>query len=369
LKDAFSALSAKTLETQQKQFVENAKQQLEQFRKLLQADFGQHKQTVEGLTKPLSELLERYEKELQVMEKNRAEAYGSLNEQVKRLQEAEVKLQQETGKLVQALRQPQVRGRWGELTLHRVVELAGMVEHCDFTEQESTRTDEGKLQRPDMVVHVPGGRRLVVDSKVSLEAYLKALETDDEAERESFLEAHARQLRTQMENLAKKQYWEQLDDSVDLVIMFVPSEVFLNAALQKDPSLLEDGMRNRVVVATPSSLMALLRAVAYGWRQEQLAENARQISDLAAQLYERLCTFLEHFEGVGKGLDTAVKRYDRAVGSLERNLLPSARRFPELGIQSAKTLPDLQPLGHSARKLNAPEANSTPELEAPTDET
>ncbi len=369
LKDAFKALSSEALESHQKQFTDLARAQLEQFRALMNTDFGKHTQSVEGLTKPLDETMKRYEQQIQAMEKARGEAYGKLDEQLRQLVESESRLQQETGRLVTALRRPQARGAWGELTLRRVVELAGMLEHCDFSEQTTVRDDAGAMLRPDMIIHVPGGRVIPVDAKTPIDAYLTSLEAQDDESREAALTHHAKQLRTQMELLSKKNYWQQFEGAAELVVMFVPGEAFVSAAVQKDPKLIEDGIQNGVVVASPTTLVTLLRAASYGWRQEKLAENARQVSELGKELYRRLSTFLSHFDGVGKGLRTAVDKYDNAVGSLERNVLVQARRFKDLGAVDGKDLDEPVQLGHMPRELAAPELDQAlplPEAEDPT---
>jgi DNA recombination protein RmuC len=369
LKDAFKALSSEALESHQKQFTDLARAQLEQFRALMNTDFGKHAQSVEGLTKPLDETMKRYELQIQAMEKARGEAYGKLDEQLRQLVESESRLQQETGRLVTALRRPQARGAWGELTLRRVVELAGMLEHCDFSEQTTVRDDAGAMLRPDMIIHVPGGRVIPVDAKTPIDAYLTSLEAQDEESREAALAHHAKQLRAQMKLLSEKNYWQQFDGAAELVVMFVPGEAFVSAAVQKDPKLIEDGIQNGVVVASPTTLVTLLRAASYGWRQEKLAENARQVSELGKELYERLRVFLDHFDGVGKGLRSAVDRYDKAAGSLESRVLVSARRFKEFGAVDGKDLDEPVQIGHLPRELAAPELDQAlplPEAEDPT---
>jgi DNA recombination protein RmuC len=331
--DVFKALSSDALRSNQQAFVDSAKQTLE----------------------PLRDALKRYEDYLHAIESERQRAYGSLDSQLKQLAGTEQQLQKETSNLVNALRQPQVRGRWGELTLHRAVELAGMAEHVDYVEQPSAEGDSGRL-RPDMIVRLPGERQVVVDAKVSLEGYLNALECSDEEKRTACLAQHCRQMKDHIQALSLKSYWEQFEPTPEFVVMFVPGESFLQAACSVDNTLIEQAMQNRVVPASPTTLVALLRAVAYGWRQEQIAENAQQISDLGRQLYERVRTFAGHMGNVGKRLDSAAEAYNQAVGSLESRVLPMARRFQELGAASGAEIAELEPADTRARQLAAPEA-------------
>ncbi len=333
LGDTFKALSSDALRSNAQAFVESAQQTLE----------------------PLREALRRYEDHLREIEGQRREAYGSLHEQLKALAANEQQLQRETSNLVNALRRPQVRGRWGELTLKRAVELAGMTEHVDYVEQVSVEGDGGRL-RPDMVVRLPGARQVVVDAKVSLEGYLNALECTDEESRNTCLSEHCRQMKDHVRQLSGKSYWDQFDSTPEFVVMFVPGEAFLHAACSVDAKLIDEAMENRVVVASPTTLVALLRAVAYGWRQEQIARSAQQVSGLGRELYERLRTFLGHFEAVGRNLERATTTFNQALGSLESRVLPSARRFRELGAAGGDELPEIEPLEAQPRRLTAPEA-------------
>ena len=321
-------------------------------------DLGQREKAIEGLVKPLQTSLEKYEKQVQALEESRQREAGGLAQQLRALSEAQQRLQKETGNLVSALRQPQVRGRWGELTLRRVVELAGMVEHCDFQEQVSTETGDGRV-RPDLVVRLPNGRQVVVDSKVSLEAYLRAVEAEGEEDRKAALVQHARQVRTHMGQLSSKAYWESVGSSPEFVVMFMPGEPFLAAAVQHDTDLIEHGLAKNVVIATPSTLVALLKAVAYGWQQERLAENARQIGEQAQILYKRTGVLVESIVAIGNGLDRATKSYNTAVGSLEARWMPQARRVNELLGSNEADLPEFQPVAQTPRAVSVPEATVT----------
>jgi DNA recombination protein RmuC len=307
------------------------------------------------------ESLNRYEGHVKSLEESRQKAYGSLEEQIKSLNETQRALRDKTDGLVTALRRPEVRGRWGEISLKRVAELAGMVEHCDFEEQVSMGSESGML-RPDMLVHLPAEREVVVDAKVSLDAYLDALSAEDEAGRTDHMSRHARQMRTHMRQLSQKSYWEQLPRAPEFVVMFIPGESFLAAALEHDRTLLEDGMAKRVVLATPTTLIALLHAVAYGWRQEQLTRNAQEISELGKQLYERLVTFSDHFESVRKGLERANEAFNRAVGSMEARVFPAARRLRELGVAAGSEVAAVEPVETTPRVLSLPDTGQGDDL-------
>jgi DNA recombination protein RmuC len=282
------------------------------------------------------------------MEETRQRTFGGLEEQLKHLSASQGQLQRETGNLVKALRTPHVRGRWGEMTLQRVVELAGMAAHCDYEPQVTISGDDGRL-RPDLLVRLPDNRSVVVDSKVPLDAYLDVLEAEDEDHRRDALARHAQQLRTHMTQLAAKSYWEQLPQTPEFVVMFIPGESLFAAASEVDHALLEDGMARQVVMATPTTLIAVLKAVAYGWRQEQIAENAQAISALGRQLYERVRTLADHVEEVGKALGKAVAAHNRAVGSMENRVFPAARRFKELGAASGDDIPTIEPIEQAPR--------------------
>ena len=354
LSDTFKALAGDSLQSSNKAFLELAK---ETFGKVLaeaKGDLGKRQEAIQGLVKPLSESLKQFEEHVRGLEKIRQEAYSGLENQLKTLVTSQQQLQKETGNLVTALRAPQVRGRWGEVTLKRVVELAGMSDHCDFSEQVSAVSEEGHV-RPDLIVHLPGDREIVVDAKVALDAYLNALSAQAEEQRQAFLVEHARQTRNHMSALGGKAYWQQFERAPEFVVMFIPGESFFAAAVDQDHQLIEDGMQLRVVLATPTTLIALLRAVAYGWRQEQIAKNAQEISDLGRQVYERMRTLAEHIASIGKGLESAVTAYNKAVGSMESRVLPAARRFRDLGAATGSDIPMVEGIDTAPRALNAPE--------------
>jgi DNA recombination protein RmuC len=304
---------------------------------------------------PLRESLGKVETQVSALESARQEAYGSLTEAVRSLREDQLRLRSETSNLVTALRAPHVRGRWGEIQLRRVVELAGMVQHCDFVEQPTTTDADGRVLRPDVIVNLPGGKRIVVDSKAPLAAYLDAFATDvsDEA-RQAAIGEHARHVREHILKLGQKAYWRQIDSTPEFVVMFLPDESFLRVALEHDPSLVELAVDNNVIPASPTNLIGLLRAVHYGWQQEVIADGARQISDLGRELYKRLSTMGTHFSKLGRSLDGAVRSFNETVGSLERQVLPQARRFEQHGITGIAP-PDLAPIERQTRVLAAAE--------------
>ena len=333
----FDDLAKRSLQDNSRQFLELAQQNLEVHRTRAQGDLKAREQAVEAMVKPIREALEKTEKQMSQIERERHEAFGNIRGLLESINLSQQTLSAETRNLVTALRRPEVRGQWGEMTLRRLVELAGMVEHCDFTEQEHTVSAEGVL-RPDMIVHLAEGRQLVVDVKTPLDAYLAAVEASDDASREAALQRHARKVRERVRELAAKRYWAQFERSPEFVILFIPGDQFLSAALARDPGLLDEALNQHVILATPTSLVALLKAVAYGWRQVALAENARQIRDLAAELHRRLATFTGHLARVGRTLSSSVDAYNSAVGSLERQVLPGARKFVELGVQAQKPL-------------------------------
>jgi len=357
--DAFKVISADALAKNNQSFLELARATLEaqQAAALASAktDLDKRQLAIGELVAPVKTSLEKFEQQIQGIEKSRIDAYATLTEQVRAMAEAQGALRQETGNLVKALRAPQTRGRWGELQLKRVVEMAGMLDHCDFFEQESTTTEDGRL-RPDMIVKLPGGKNIVVDAKAPLAAYLDALEATDEEEKKRKLLDHARQVRDHLKKLGQKAYWEQFQPSPDFVVLFLPGEMFYSAALEADPSLIEAGVDARVILATPTTLIALLRAVAYGWTQQALTENAERISLLGRELYERIATVADHWGRVGKNLGEAVGAYNDSVASMERRVLVSARKFRDLKVAPEdKEIRDLNPVEALPRDVQAPE--------------
>lgn len=314
-------------------------------------DLEQKEKAVENLVKPIKESLERADQQIRAMEKERREAYGALSKHLETLTLTQQQLQGETRNLVQALRRPEVRGQWGEMTLKRLVELAGMVEYCDFFQQEQRRSEDGASIRPDMIVRMPDGREVVVDVKTPLDAYLSAVECSDDAQRTQHLDHHARKVREHMRMLAGKAYWTQFSKAPDFVVLFIPGDQFLSAALDRDRDLLEDALKQKVILATPTSFVALLRAVAYGWRQQSLAKNAEQIRATGEELYQRLATFSEHLAKLGRTLDTAVGDFNKAAGSFDTKLLPGARKFLEMGITEHRPLEPPQQIEKGARDV------------------
>jgi len=348
LSESFSALSSEALRSNNEQFLRLAQQRLQQQQVQAKADLGEREKAVEALVKPIGEALKRTEEQIRGLELARQKTHGDLERHLTGMAQVQVALQGETRNLVKALRRPEVRGRWGEMTLRRLAELAGMVEYCDFEEQPSVRSDDG-VQRPDMVVRMPNGREVVIDAKTPLDAYLEAVEAPDDASRDLALDRHARKVRERVRELAGKHYWQQFSNSPDFVVLFIPGEQFLAAAQDRDRGLLEDALGQRVIIATPTSLVALLRAVAFGWQQDTLADGAEKIRELGETLYDRVVTFSDHLDKLGRSLGSSVDHFNRAVGSLERQVLPSARRFTELGLRPRKTLGTTEALDKTVR--------------------
>ena len=351
LSETFSALSSQALKHNNEEFLKLAHENLKQFQIKSQGDLEQKEKAIENMVKPIREALDKTENQLRQMEKQRQEAHGSLTQQLESLTHTHQQLQGETRNLVQALRRPEVRGQWGEMTLKRLAELAGMVEHCDFEEQVHTKTEDGNL-RPDMIVRMPDKRDIVVDVKTPLDAYISATEATDDAERAKHLERHTRNVRERVRELASKAYWNQFENSPDFVVLFIPGDQFLSVALEQDRNLLEDALRQKVILATPTSLVALLRAVAYGWRQESLAENAEIIRKLGEELYGRIATFGDYLAKVGNSLNNSVANFNKAVSSYETRVLPGARKFTELGISAKKEISDAEQVEVVAKQIS-----------------
>ncbi|MEM7431761.1 MAG: DNA recombination protein RmuC [Pseudomonadota bacterium] len=340
---AFSELSSQSLRSNSENFLRMAEENLGKHRAKAVSDLSEREKAIEGLVRPIREALKDSQSQIQELEKARSEAYGGIKSQLEAMRINQQSLQQETQNLVKALRRPEVRGRWGEITLRRLVELAGMVEHCDFQEQvHSAAADQ--IIRPDMVVHMPNERDLVVDVKTPLDAYLEAAEANNDSDRQVALTRHARNVREHIRLLSSKAYWQQFENSPEFVILFIPGDQFLSAALNEEPDLIERALAEQIILATPTSFVALLKAVAYGWRQLALADNAKEIRKLAEDLYSRLQTFVGHMNKMGRQLASSVDTYNRAVGSLERKVLPGARKFTELGVQSKKDIESIESL-------------------------
>ena len=341
LREAFSALSRDALERNNQSFLQLAESHLSKFQEKAKTELESKEKNIDQMVKPVKESLQKLDQEMRQLEQSRRSDHVSLKTQVDHLIQTEQKLQNETANLVKALRAPMVRGRWGELQLKRVVELAGMVNHCDFFEQQSASGESG-LIRPDLIVHLPGEKKVIIDAKAPLEAYLDANESDNEVIRTEKLKTHAKQVRQHITLLSKKSYWERFGDSPEFVVLFLPSETFFSAALESDPTLIEVGASQNVILATPTTLIGLLRAVAYGWKQEAVSKNTQMISELGAELYKRLSDMTTHFGRVGKSLSQSVEAYNKTLGSLEHRVLVSARKFEDLKVAHDTT--ELKPL-------------------------
>lgn len=367
LRNAFKAMASDALKSNNSSFLVIAEETLKRFQSQARGDLEARQKAVADMVAPVRESLSKVDEQIQHLEVARSDAYGELRAQVQSLITTQKELQSETGNLVRALRTPNVRGRWGEIQLRRVVEIAGMLSYCDFAEQETVSTESGRL-RPDLVVKLPGGKHVVVDAKTPLQAFLDAFETTDEDARRACLANHARQVRDHMNTLSGKKYWEQFEATPEFVVMFLPGETFFSAALEQDSGLIEHGVLNRVIPASPTTLIALLKAINYGWNQEKLARNAQQISALGKELHDRLRLLAGHITSVGTGLDRAVESYNKAVGSFESRVLVSARKFAELGASVADDIPELEPIETTARALSFEWDEDDALPEAPEDE-
>lgn len=350
--ETFKALAADALTDSQRQFLALAQSNFEKLQTSVAGDLGKRQEAIRGLVEPLAANLKSLDEKLAQIEILRQQAYGHITEQVRKLTEVSEDLRKETGSLVTSLRQPQIKGKWGELLLRRALELTGMSPHCSFVEQPTTETEDGRL-RPDLIVHIPGGGMIVIDSKVPQEAFLKALAAKTQDDYWAAMKDHARLVREHVSKLASRKYWEQFPRSPEFVVLFLPAESFFSAALEQDRTLIEDAMDKRVILASPTTLLALLRTVAHGWRQEQLAENAAKISAEGKLLYERVVTFIKHFEDMRAGLERANRAFNSAVGSYTERLRPQGEKFLQLGVQSTAELPEIEPTETALRPFSA----------------
>lgn len=352
LRQAFASVSAEALAKNNEAFLQLAKERFATLSTEAAGSLDLRQAQIEGLLKPMQELLNQYQSRLGDIEKSRVESYAMLREQLGSLTETQRTLNTQTTQLVSALRRPQTRGQWGEVTLRRLVELAGMSNRCDFCEQTSVETEDGR-QRPDMIVNMPGDRTIIIDCKASLDAFLDAAAAADEDARKVCLQRHCQQVKQRVRELAAKSYWSQFKQSPEFVVMFLPGEAFLYAAIEQDGALIEDTLKNRVIVATPTTLMALLRAIEFGWRQEEVTQNAEEIRRHGKDLYDRIALLAGHFAKLGGNLESAVVSYNSALGSLETRVLVTARKIAELGARSDKELPEPSQLDSHPRELSA----------------
>lgn len=349
LKASFDSLAGSSLRSNSELFLQLAREHLTQHQQYAVSALSEREKAIESMLSPIREALGKTEQQILRIEKERAETFGSMKTALESVALGQQALQKETRTLVNALRRPEVRGQWGEMTLRRLAELAGMVEHCDFKEQVHVRVEDGNL-RPDMIVHMPDGRDLIVDVKTPLDAYLEAVDAATDEQRALAMRRHANAIAERIKQLGAKSYWAQFERSPDFVILFIPGDQFLSAALAEQPNLLEDAIRQDVIIATPSSFVALLKAVAYGWRQMSLAQNAETIRTLAEDLYKRLAVFTSHLSKLGRNLGSSVDHFNSAIGSLERQVLPGARKFTELGVRPDREMETLEPIDKLVRE-------------------
>jgi DNA recombination protein RmuC len=350
LANIFNQLSNEALDRNNSQFLKLAEENLKRFQSEAKADLATKEKSIEQLVKPINEALKKTVEQIHTIEKERREAYGNLRSTIDQMTVNQKSLEQETHNLVQALRRPEVRGQWGEMTLKRLAELSGMVSHCDFFEQTHTQTETGAI-RPDMIVRLPEKREIIVDAKTPLDAYLSAMQAKDDQTRTQEIKRHAQVIRSRVRELSAKNYWAEYSQSPEFVVLFIPGEQFLSAALDVDTTLLEDSMSQNIILATPTNFIALLRAVAYGWKQQDLAENAMEVRELGETLYKRLATFSSHLDKLGKSLNSSVEHYNKSVGSLERQVMPSGRKFVEMGIRAKTEIDELQPIEKQVREV------------------
>ena len=341
LKDSFKALSADALSKNNESFIKLAEENLKKHQQSAKDDLEKRQLAITKTVEPVSQTLKTFSERVNKIEERRIESEGSIKKELQKLSEMHLRLDQSTSSLVQALRAPQVRGQWGEMHLRRTVEMAGMINYCDFEEQSSVETDEGQRQRPDMLIRLPNERRVVVDSKVPIAAYLDALETDSSEVQSERMKAHARHLRTHIKDLSTKAYWSQFDNAPEFVVLFIPNEAIFSAALEEDPSLIELGVENKVILATPTTLIALLKAVAYGWQQEAITREAKEIAALGREIYDRLSVVIGHFVKLGKSIDQSVGNYNKAMNSVDSRLMVTARKFESLESASTEKLPEV----------------------------
>jgi DNA recombination protein RmuC len=351
MSDTFNALSSAALKSSSEDFLRLASEHLGKVVVDTKGKLGEHQAAIDATVKPLQEMLRRYEQQIRESEESRHKSFGSLSEQIRSLSSMQDRLQQETKNLVTVLRRPKVSGSWGEIGLRRVAELAGMTAYCDFYEQETVSAEVGKL-RPDMIVRLPNGREIVVDAKAPVDAYLNALSVQTEEERKKGIANYILQIRNHMNSLSSKSYWDQFPQSPELVVMYLPGESFFSAALEHDPKLIEDGSLKKVILATPTTFIALLKAVAYGWQQEQVTKSAQEINKLGKELYERFAVVLEHFAKTGAAMRKAIESYNEGVRSMETRLIPSVRKFKDLGISSAKEVVSPEEIGQTIKNVD-----------------